>query len=468
MSPFVDIAMACWTPLTICLFALLPPRRAVLASVIAGWMFLPVASYPVEGMPDYSKIAAIFISLLLGMLIFDSRRLFSLRFRRIDLPMLVWCMVPLASSLSNDLGIYDGLSGMLDRTIKWGLPYVAGRVYFNDLRGLRELAVGILLGALVYVPLCLYEMRMSPQLHYTFYGFYQHSFAQTRRFTGWRPMVFMDHGLMVGTWMASGSLIGVWLWASRSIRSLVQVRMVWIMPVLLLTTVLTKSVGAMLLLAAGMGALFMAKHFRTTAAAMCLMLVPPAYVAARMANVWSGSDLVSVVSSLFDEERSQSFQTRLSNEDILKAQALQRPLLGWGGWGRNRVLDANGRDISITDGLWVIAFGTNGFVGLASLFAVLLLPGVLLLSRKTTRHWDAIHFAPVVALTMVVLLYAIDCLHNAMVNPVYTLAIGGLAGLAAGVPARRGKPAVPARQPSAPDGPAGRTYRRNHLDHDQR
>jgi len=465
VSPFADIAMACWTPLTVCLFALLPPRRAVLVSVIAGWLFLPVASYPVEGLPDYSKIMAIFLSLLLGMLIFDSRRLFSFRFRRIDLPMLIWCVVPMASSVSNDLGMYDGMSGVLDRTIKWGLPYVVGRVYFNDLRGLRELAIGILIGTIAYIPLCLWEMRMSPQLHYTLYGFYQHSFAQTRRFGGWRPMVFMDHGLMVGTWMASGSMIGLWLWASRSIRSIVHVRMLWMMPVLLLTTVLVKSTGAVVLLASGLGALFAAKRFRTAAAAICLMLIPPAYIAARMANLWTGSELVAAATDLLNDERSQSLQTRLSNEDILKAQALQRPFLGWGGWGRNRVTDAEGRDVSITDGLWVIAFGNNGIVGLVSLFAVLLLPAGMLLSRRTIRRWDAASFAPAFALAMVVLVYAIDCLHNAMVNPVYTLAMGGLAGFATAAATTRGKLAAAARRPSAPNPPAAqRRYRRDLAD----
>ena len=467
MSPFADIAMACWTPLTLCLFALLPARRAVLASVIAGWMFLPVASYPVEGLPDFSKIPAIFLSLLLAILIFDSSRLFSFRLRRIDLPMLIWCAVPMASSLSNDLGLYDGFSSVLDRTIKWGLPYVIGRMYFNDLRGLRELAIGIVIGAIVYIPLCVWEMRMSPQLHYSFYGFYQHSFAQTRRFGGWRPMVFMDHGLMVGTWMASGSMIGLWLWASRSIKSIARVPMPWVMPVLLIATVLVKSTGAVILLASGLGALFTAKRFRTAAAAICLMLVPPAYIAARMADLWTGSDLVAAIGGMFDDERSQSLQTRLSNEDILKAQALRRPLLGWGGWGRNRVTDAEGRDVSITDGLWVIALGNNGLVGLVSLFAMLLLPAGLLLNQRTVRHWDSARFAPVFALAMVVLVYAIDCLHNAMVNPVYTLAMGGLAGFATAAATTTVRQAHAVRRAPAENPPATHELYRRYQSDDQ-
>ena len=58
------------------------------------------------------------------------------------------------------------------------------------------------LGGLIYVPLCLFEVRMSPQLHNMVYGFAQHSFGQTVRGGGWRPMVFMQHGLAVGLFMS--------------------------------------------------------------------------------------------------------------------------------------------------------------------------------------------------------------------------------------------------------------------------
>ena len=67
----------------------------------------------------------------------------------------------------------------------------------NDPASQRTLLISIFIGGLLYVPLCLFEIRMSPQLHKLVYGFHQHIFAQTFRFEGWRPTVFLQHGLAV-------------------------------------------------------------------------------------------------------------------------------------------------------------------------------------------------------------------------------------------------------------------------------
>jgi len=99
--------------------------------------------------------------------------------------------------------VYDGFSEIVRAFIGWGLPYLIGRVYFNDLESLQELAVGIFIGGLIYIPFCWFEVRFSPQLHKWVYGFRQHSFIQNVRDGGYRPMVFMQHGLMVGMWMGA-------------------------------------------------------------------------------------------------------------------------------------------------------------------------------------------------------------------------------------------------------------------------
>ena len=40
-------------------------------------------------------------------------------------------------------------------------------------------------------------MLISPQLHFMTYGFYQHEFTQVVRMGGYRPMVFLQHGIAV-------------------------------------------------------------------------------------------------------------------------------------------------------------------------------------------------------------------------------------------------------------------------------
>ena len=155
---------------------------------------------------------------MIGAALFDLDRILRFRPKWVDIPMFLFCWSPLVTSLLNGIngiGIYDGLSMVLGQIVSWGLPYLIGRIYFFDMEGMRELAVGMFVGGIIYIPLCWLEMRMSPQLHVWVYGYHQHAFGQALRWWGYRPMVFMQHGLMVGMWMSMTALMGYWLrWAA--------------------------------------------------------------------------------------------------------------------------------------------------------------------------------------------------------------------------------------------------------------
>src|SRR5690606_24521888 len=184
---------------------------------IGGWLFLPMAGYEFAGMPGFGKIEAASYGALIGVLLFDSSRLGRFRLSWIDLPMIMWCLVPMASSVTNGLGAYDGASAVWSQSVMWGVPYLIGRLYFSDLEGLQVLAKAMVVGGLLYVPLCLLEIRMSPRLHIWVYGFHQHVWRQSHAFGGWRPTVFMQHGLAVGMWMTVVSLLAIWLWWSGAV-----------------------------------------------------------------------------------------------------------------------------------------------------------------------------------------------------------------------------------------------------------
>ena len=443
MIQFAHIVMIAWIPLVIGLFAVMAARRAVIASFLCAWLFLPMIGYELPGLPDYTKMSATCVGVLLGVALFDGARLLSFRPRLIDLPMAAWCLCPFASAISNGLGPYEGVSAMLANAIAWGLPYLIGRLYFSDLAGLRELAAGVFIGGLIYMPLCLFEIRMSPKLHDIVYGFHQHSFGQTLRFGGWRPTVFMQHGLMVGMWMAAASLIGLWLWLTGAMKRLWNVPIPWLVVALLATTLLCKSTGAIALLVIGAGALLAAGKLKALVPVVCLLAVPPVYMALRASGAWSGDSAVALANVTVGAERAQSLDTRFRNETVLAGKALQRPLFGWGRFGRSRMFDKTGKDISVTDGLWMITLGETGLAGLAAFTAVFLVPPLVLLRRVPARRWRSAAGAPVVAFCMLAIIYAIDNLLNAMVNPVFALAVGGLSGVVwlagarAAAPARR-------------------------------
>jgi hypothetical protein len=433
----VAMAFFGWIPVIFFLFLLLPPRRAVSISLLVGWLFLPVASYDVPGFFDYNKTTATVLSVFLASAILDKgKRLWTFRPTGFDLPMLVWCLCPLLTSLSNGLGVYDGLSAAIQQTILWGLPYVMGRAYFGDFKGLRQLAIVLFIGGLIYIPLCLYEIRMSPQLHSTIYGFHQHDFSQTMRHDGWRPTVFLQHGLAVGLFMCMTSLIGAWLWYSMPSRIFPGRSVGWLVGLLLITSVLVKSSGALVLLAHGLLVLFLSTMLRTRVLAVLLLLSFPLYIGARTVGGWSGDQLLALAQLSGSEQRVESLLTRLRSEYYLMERAKLQPLLGWGAWGRALVGDKN-NIVKTTEGLlvkvipdsfWIVIFGMYGLFGLASISIALLMPLLLLIRRFPASSWATPEIAPVAVLATILGLYMLDNLMNDMVNPLFTLAAGGVTG----------------------------------------
>jgi hypothetical protein len=452
-----------WIPFIIYIFRYFGPQQAVVSCFIGAWLFLPEASFPIQGLPDYTKISATCYGILLATLtsygkpfrlfrsgfrwgwfdlvlivpaalIYYAKHLRSFRLSWFDLPMLIWCLCPFASSIANGLGWYDGLSASLAQTIFWGGPYFLGRFYLNSLAGLKRLAIGIFWGGLIYVPLCLYEVRMSPQLHNLIYGYHPHSFAQTMRYGGFRPTVFMQHGLMVGMWIMAATLVGIWLWKTGVLRQLWGIPMPYLVITLIITLILVKSTGAYVYMLAGLVILFIARWFRTAVMLLLLTASILFYLYLGSSGNLNGDRVVSWAATIFNEDRAGSLEFRIDNEEILAEKARQQPIFGWGGWGRSRVYEENWAgelvDITTTDSLWIITFGEHGYVGLISLTTSMLLPVVgFCCLRYPAKYWSHRQVAPAAVLAVVVVLYMLDCTLNAMINPVFILACGGISGL---------------------------------------
>jgi tetratricopeptide (TPR) repeat protein len=428
MNILAVLVMFSWIPIVLVFFATLPARRAAIVAFITGWLFLPYIGFPLQGLPDYTKMSATSAGVLLGTLLFGSEHLLALRPRWYDVPMAVFCACPFASSIANGLGSYDGLSAMLEQTVTWGFPYLLGRVYLGTLEGLRELAIGIVAGGLIYVPLCLIEIRMSPQFANWAYAAGT-GVGDTVYGGGYRPRVFMANALEVGMWMTASSLCAVWLWSSGSWKQL------WGYPAgsltvgLVITTILCKSTGALLLLSVGLMIYLSLKRMGRSFPVLILLLTPILYMGTRGTGLWSGQEVIDILSTFLPEARIGSLKFRMDNENILAAKALEHRAFGWGGWGRARVYDEEGRDTTVIDGYWVLVLGSNGLVGLVSWITALQLPLGLLLARYPLRLWSRPAVAPAAVLSVLLGLYSIDCLSNAMINPIYIFAIGGLTGL---------------------------------------
>jgi hypothetical protein len=427
------LALFGWIPFALVLFRFLPARRAVIASFIIGWLFLPNASYPILGLPDYTKMFAVCLAPLFGAVVFDTARVLTLRPRMVDVAMIVWCLCPFASSIGNELGAYDGLSAVVAQTVTWGVPYAIGRMYFGDLVALSELARGMLIGGLVYVPLCLIEVFIGPRLHALLYGEQYYALWKAWRFNGWRPAVFMSSGLAVALWMTATTLTGTWLWLTGALTRLAGIRTQFWLVCLFVATLLTRSVNAWTLLLLGSVVLGCVWQHRLKLlkplSVVCLLAMAPTYVLARATGLWSGLQLVPPIAAVLNADRAQSVEYRLINEGAIVDKALQQPLLGWGRWGRATIEAELGQVGTIRDSLWIIAFGDSGLLGLIAVLTVFVLPPALFWFRYPLERWTEPAVASAAVLAIVIVLYTIDSCFNAMVNPIFMLAAGGLVGL---------------------------------------
>jgi hypothetical protein len=479
MEKLAHVVLFAWIIIIPLLFTRMDRRRAVLIALVAGWLFLPelqmFASWgevpaPYGSPPIFlTKTNAICYGLIIAILFFDAARLRTFRFRWFDFPILMWCAAPLLSTTSNDLKITITIMETIRQVLTWGVPYFVGRLYFADLEGIRVLSIGFLVGAIAYVPFCLAEIKLSPQLHFYLWGFHQHDPMQSARGSLWRPMVFLEHGLAVGIWMGGMTLVAFWMWWTRAldevkwIPGLKPLPLSAVLIVMLATCVLMGSAGALALGLVGAGILVTSRFVPVPLALAGLMLVSPLYCWGRTSaaaaqptgylnssrqaeelaildrrmmekplfgfSSMTGTGLHDLLESLFSKERADSFMTRLVMEDRLMEKGLERPLLGWGGEGRARVTDPSGRDIIIADGLWIIVFGDRGYFGVTALILVLLVPTARLMWVYPQRFWSHPLLAPAAALAVVQVLMLIDDLSNAMFNMLFIVANGAISGM---------------------------------------
>lgn len=430
-----QLALLGYPAIVLVLFALLPLRKAILTGLVGGWLFLPSIKLAVVGIPDYDKIVATNCAVGLGCLLWAYRDLLALRPRWFDLPMFLWCLAPSLSSLSNELGTYDAASEGVRQVLMWLLPYCIGRAFFNDRESLKQLALAFVIGAMIYVPLCLLEIRISPQLNNLLYGFHQNQFWRNTRFDGYRPVVFMNNGLMVGTWMATATVISFWLWLSGE-KKLLRVPYGVIFFTLLTVTIMCKALYAIMLMLLAIGLLLMARNAKTLIPAMLLLLAIPGYMTVRGLQLVSTETIVQEAEPLFGHARAQSLGARMYQEDFMLVHAMKRPALGWGGYRRSWPRDSFTGDYQIRglDGLWTIIVGKNGLYGVGLLFATLLTPVAIVMFDKRTRHWGSTDYASQEVLSISLLIFTCDCLLNGMFNPMFMVIAGAISAVPATSP----------------------------------
>ena len=432
------LALLTWPLLALIVFARLPLPKAIIIATIVPYLYLPEAfEIPLPALPDLDKTSIIAVGLILGVLFFG---------RKTGLPgaapeigetnrHFFWfirgCLIILLVGVcftvqNNSEGFWTGavvLPGMrpwdaigfLGKLVLTLTPFWFARRHLATLAIQREFLKVLVWGGVIYSFLMLIEIRLSPQLHKWIYGYFQHSFLQHIR-DGFRPMVFLQHGLWVGFFMLSATIAAFALWKSSKNKMWLGLG-VWLFLVLMIS----KNLGAFAICIVLLGIFWLTRQRTQLIVIAVIAGSVLVYPALRNYNLIPLDSIMNWANSV-SADRAQSFGFRLENEDRLLDHTWNKPLTGWGGYGRNRVYSEDGNNITVTDGLWIIILSEWGWVGYLAYFGLLTIPAIFLV--RVNRHREVP--PEIIACGLICAGNLIYMIPNATLTPVGFLTFGTL------------------------------------------
>lgn len=448
------IVLLAWPLVIYAMFRTMPLERALIWSILGGYMLLPEATAIDPPMfPALNKVTLPNLTALVVIMIVLGRRIAPLPESFLGKALIaLFILSPVVTALNNAEPIRFGTYMIGNMTVQGSdpdirapipgltpydaiafvgnqlflmLPFFLARQFLATAETLREIVVALVIAALIYSIPMWYEVRFSPQLHTMVYGFFQHDFSQAIRQGGFRPFVFMPHGLWVAFFalMALVAATALARHATPEERPRRMLIAVYLGALLLACKTLGANLFALALLPM---VLFLNVRWQVRIAAMAgaAAVAFPLLRGLGLAPVWQFHALVAA----YDAERAQSFVFRLINENRLLERAAEKPLFGWGSWGRNLIHDPmTGQVQTISDGHWIIVIGTHGWLGYIATFGLLALP--------LAAMWWAVRKVPDAQLSpwigpLALLLGAnmVDLIPNATLVPLTWLIAGALLG----------------------------------------
>lgn len=451
---FAFLMLLLWPLIVVVMFRKMSPERALIWAVLGGYMVLPpVAQFNVPVVPPLDKTTIPNLSAALVCVIMLKMRISVLPEGLLGKVLMIALLLgPVVTVLTNtdpirfgiqELGnvtffdpsqliqyqapglrIYDSLSNVGTQFF-FMVPFFLGRHLLATDAALKEMLVALVVAGLIYSAPMIYEVAVSPQLNVLVYGFFQHDFTQAIRGGGYRPFVFMPHGLWVAFFTVMCLIAALTL--LREGHPDQRAKLLAASLYLAVMLVMCKSLGPLVIGAAlAPMVLFlgpkMQMRIAATFAAIALL-----YPLIRGSGLLPTETMTAFIES-FNPDRAASLAYRFDNEDLLLARANERPWFGWGYWGRNQIHDQlTGEITSVTDGAWVIFIGENGWVGYLARFGLLALP--------LFAAWAMVERMPGAAvsrwlgpLSLILGANMIDMLPNATLIPFTWLLAGAVLG----------------------------------------
>ncbi len=419
------------------------PRLYFIVNLFGSWLFLPQSIYDLPILPDLTKHTAFGLSAIISVILFERRARFVYIFNKFDLPAIVICLAPIITSLDNGLGIWDGLSASVGACLTWGVPYYIGRRFFHNFDDIKYLLVGFLSAVVMYLPFIWFEVFMSPNLHKLFYGYNQNDWVENIRYGGWRPKIFMQHGLMVALFVSLSLMAVSALHLVKKNIRIFKIKLSVIDKLILITIVACKSGNGILFLFLGLIARVILRARIAHVLIIAIIVTIPAYLYVRVTGALEWQHIITNVEIVSDKSRAGSLRIRMEQEDLFIDRAKDKWLFGWGGWGRAFPIDKYGmRTTRGVDSLWIIVYSEHGLVSLISLCWMMLGAPFLINRRSFLTYLERSQQMSLQFVSLILVFFMVDCLANAMVSPFYPLLGGALMGVFITLRRLPGKPII--------------------------
>jgi len=338
--------------------------------------------------------------------------------------------VQFGSRLLQPMDVLEAVTGSMTLILTYALPVFIGRAVFRSGAALRDALVAVALGGLVYIPVILIELKISPQLHYLTYGYQSPLWAIDVRYGGFRPFGWMTEGLALAIYMvgAIGGAAGLRKARMSAVpfRSIPGANLIsrYAAPLLVVALVLCKSIASAIFGVTEWVLITLFRPRMQTRVALALAAVLLVYPVLRSVNAIPTTEIISWLGEI-DADRAQSLNARFENEDGMLAHARDRLVFGWGGYGRNWVIDKEtGDNLTIPDGQWVIAISAYGLVGFLCVFLIYVV-SISSTWYRLDRIRDPQIRTLVAACALIVAFRAIDLIPNGLFS-FYSLFMAGV------------------------------------------
>jgi len=433
------LALFGWPLVAMWLYSTRPVGQATILTILGGFLLLPPDAFvKIKMIPEFDKDSIPSLAAFVMCMVVTRRTIrLGNGFGKVEFFLLALFITPFVTSLMNSdplvfrdlkipgLGFYDAGSTIIRRFVLL-IPFFLGRQLLRGPVDNEDILRMLVAGGLIYSLPMLFEVRMSPQLNYWIYGTVVRDFIQEVRAGGFRPVVFLGHGLHTAFFAMTTVVAAAALW--RSQPRLFRAPTAAVVGYLGVVLALCKSAAPIVYAAFLMPLVRWATPRIQMRVALALVMIALSYPILRTADLVPTSAMLQVARQV-SPDRAISLGQRFRNEQALLQHASHRFWFGWGRFGRSRVRKESGVSVVNPDGYWIITLGQFGFIGFLAIFG--------LLGLSVFRAASALKFAEskrdanyLAALTLIIAVSVVNLLPNSDIFPWTWLFVGALVGRA--------------------------------------